>query len=114
MAPERGGIVQFPVSVTRGARWPVYHTLRYGQGDAAFAALLDAFASRREPLSYPLHAVDALGLEEDGVDRRLARHPGMEHPLERKLDLLDRTLAAIAARFACRTFAEPLAAGEPA
>ena len=46
-----------------------------------------------------MHAVDALGLSEDRVDPKLSRHPGMDRPLKEKLELLDRTLEAIAARF---------------
>ena len=111
-----GALHEFPVSVTPGTRFPVYHTVRYGMSDARFAATLDGFARRGEPLSYPLHAVDALGLAEDGVDRRLGRHPGMERPLAAKLDLLERTLGAIAERFETATFRERLdvAAGDPA
>ncbi len=99
---------EFPVSVTRFLRWPVYHTLRDRMSDAAFDRILAAFAGRGEPLSYPLHGVDALGLHEDGVDARFAPHPGMGTPLESKLALLDRTLAAIAARFEPRTFQDRL------
>jgi len=99
---------EFPVSVTAGLRIPVYHTARYFTGDRRFATTLDGFVRRSEPLSYPLHAVDALGLVEDRVDRRLAPHPGMDRPLAVKLELLDRTLAAITARFAPLTFAERL------
>lgn len=101
---------EFPVSVTRFLRWPVYHTLRDRMSDATFARVLDAFARRKEPLSYALHGVDALGLDEDRIDVRLAPHPGMGTPLPRKLELLDRTLAAIAARFVPKPFRDRLAA----
>ena len=99
---------QFPVAVTRGVRFPVYHTLRYAMSDARFERLVDGFARRGETLSYVLHAVDALGLAEDRVDARLGRHPGLHQPLERKLALLERTLHAIAVRFECMTFRERL------
>lgn len=101
-----GAVTEFPVSVRHGVPMPLYHTLRYGLSDRAFDGALETFADREVPLSYPLHAVDVLGLAEDGVDPRLAPHPGMRVPLERKLELLDRTLAAIAARFEIRTFAQ--------
>lgn len=118
-APHRlrtagGELVEFPVTVNGVLRMPVYHTLRYGASDPGFAATLDGLANRGEPLSYVMHAVDALGLLEDGVDRRFAPHPGMDRPLAAKLDLLDRTLAAIAARFECVTFRERIDRGEPA
>jgi peptidoglycan/xylan/chitin deacetylase (PgdA/CDA1 family) len=90
---------EFPLAVTRFARWPVYHTLRYGSSDAGFERTLDGFARRGESVSYVLHGVDVLGLEADRVDRRLAAHPGMTQPLDRKLAVLRATLSAIAARF---------------
>lgn len=108
------GLLEFPVSVTRGLRLPVYHTLRHGLSDRRFESALDALARERHPVSYPLHAVDALGLREDEVDARMARHPGMSGSLAAKLALLDRTLAAIAARFRPVTFAERLPMLRPA
>src|SRR6185436_2076329 len=83
---------EFPVSVTPGVRFPIYHTPRYMMGEARFASILDGLARRGEPLSYPLHAVAALGLIEDRVDPRLAKHPGMERPLAAKLELLEQSL----------------------
>jgi peptidoglycan-N-acetylglucosamine deacetylase len=110
---KRGARVlrEFPVSVTPGIRLPVYHTARYFIGEARFTGLLDGFARRGEPLSYPLHAVDALGLTEDRVDVRLGPHPGMDRSLAFKLELLERSLAAIAERFECRTFAQRIGSG---
>ena len=90
---------RFPLSTTRFVRWPVYHTVRYGGSDEAFARTLDGLAAEGHPLSYALHAVDALGLEEDGVDARMARHPGVSESLPAKRDLLGRTLRAIAAAY---------------
>ena len=116
-APHRragGKLVEFPVSVTPGTRIPIYHTLRYSLADARFDTTLDGLAGQRHALSYVLHGVDALGLAEDRVDSRLAPHPGMNRSLAEKLALLDRPLAAIAARFECATFAERLARGEAA
>lgn len=92
-------IVEFPVSTSPWLRLPVYHTARYFLGSRRFRRQLAGFARRGEPLFYPLHAVDALGLADDAVDRRLARHPGMDRALSHKLQLLDETLDAIAERF---------------
>lgn len=100
-----GALREFPVATTPFARVPVYHTLRYWTGDAAFAARLDGFARRGELLSYVLHGVDALGLAEDGVDPRLGAHPGMDRALDAKLGLLERTLRAITERFDVRPYA---------
>lgn len=108
LATDAGTLVEFPLAVTRGLRLPVYHTARYALGDARFVAVLDGLARRGDPLSYVLHAVDALGLAEDGVDARLAVHPGMRRSLDAKRALLAGSLDAIAARFAPRPFAERL------
>jgi peptidoglycan/xylan/chitin deacetylase (PgdA/CDA1 family) len=104
------GLVEFPVSVTRALRLPIYHTLRERFDDPRFERTLDGFVREGHPLSYPLHAVDALGLRQDNVDRRLERHPGMGAPLAEKLGLLRRTLSAIRARFETATFQERAAA----
>jgi peptidoglycan/xylan/chitin deacetylase (PgdA/CDA1 family) len=100
---------EFPITVTPVMRVPFYHTMRYYMDPRRFVARLGWFARAGEALSYPLHAVDALGLAEDRVDPRLAGHPGMNWPLQRKLDMLEATLEAIAARFEPRTFASRLA-----
>jgi hypothetical protein len=76
--------------------------------EARFLKLLDGFVRRAEPLSYVVHAVDALGLTEDKVDARLAPHPGMERPLKEKLEILDRSLAAISAAFETMPFRDRL------
>lgn len=107
------GLMEFPVSVTPVIRFPFYHTARYVMSEARFLKLLGGFARRGEPLSYVVHAVDALGLKEDKVDARLAPHPGMELPLEKKLAMLDRALAAIAAAFETLPFRDRLDAGSP-
>jgi hypothetical protein len=104
-----GTLEEFPVSVHGPLRLPVYHTARYVMPERSFLAALDALAARGQPLSYPLHAVDVLGLAEDRVDPRLAQHPGMDRPLAAKLELLEHSLRAIVARFEPRTFRERVA-----
>ena len=103
-----GRLREFPVAVTPGVRLPVYHTLRYFSDDRRFESQLDGFVRRGETLSYVLHAVDALGMAEDRVDPRLGKHPGMDRPLAAKLALLERSLAAIVARFEPHPYAELL------
>jgi len=99
---------EYPTTVTPFLRLPFYHTMRYYLPLWRFEARLRWFAEHGEALSYPLHAVDALGLREDGVDPRLGKHPGMNWPLERKLDMLEETLGAIAARFEPMPFRDRL------
>jgi len=102
-------IREFPLSVTPLERRPLHHSLRRRMPDGRFARVLNGFARRREPVSYLLHAADALGLAEDGVDRRLRRFAGMSQPLAKKLDLLDRTFREIARRFDPVPFRDRLA-----
>jgi hypothetical protein len=101
-------VFQFPISVTPRLGFPIYHTTRYLLSTRRFLHHLDGFARRGEALFYPLHAVDALGLKEDRVDARLARHPGMEHALAYKLELLESSLRAITERFESVTYREHL------
>lgn len=98
-------VVEFPLSVTPVLRIPLAHGARDAISERHFLAILDGFVRRGEPLSYALSAVDVLGLAEDRLDPRLARHPGMALPLEHKLERIARTFEAIAARFEVATFA---------
>ena len=109
VAAGAGTLVEFPTSVTSGVRFPVYHTMRFFTDPGRFEATLDGLARTGHALSYALHGVDALGLDEDRVDARLATHPGMRVPLARKLALLEETLAAIARRFDVAPFRDRLA-----
>lgn len=99
-------LVEFPISVSPVIRFPIYHTSRYLLSERIFRSHVDGFARRREMFFYTLHAVDALGLHEDSVNPNLARHPGLEHPLAYKLDLLSRSLSEIASRFTCVPYRE--------
>ena len=106
-----GGLFEFPASVTPVLRVPIYHTLRYLTEGARFLGRIEGLARRGEPLSYLLHAVDALGLVEDGVDERLAAHPGMRRTLAEKRTMLDEVLATVARHFEPRTFGDRLREG---
>jgi peptidoglycan-N-acetylglucosamine deacetylase len=101
-----GRIVEIPVSVTPWSRWPVYHTLRHGMSDARFDTVLNGFVSRGEAISYPMHAIDAIGIDEDRIDSRLRRHPGGRSTLDEKLGVMDRTLDALGSRFSMGTLAD--------
>lgn len=103
-----GGLVEFPVAVSPVLRLPLTHTLWYL---APAHVCRRAFAAARRsgvPLSYQFHAVDLLGLEEDEVDRRLVRHPGMTWPLARKVALLEDRLRAVATDYRVETYANAL------
>jgi peptidoglycan/xylan/chitin deacetylase (PgdA/CDA1 family) len=105
-----GPIWEFPVSVAPYSTIPLYHTVRYVAIGRGFERHLRGQIRRRHSISYALHALDVLGLAEDGIDARLARHPGMDRSLEAKRELVRATLGAIADGFSCQTFAERTAA----
>jgi peptidoglycan/xylan/chitin deacetylase (PgdA/CDA1 family) len=94
-------LIEFPISVSPVIRFPIYHTSRYLLSERIYRSHLDGFVRRNEMFFYTMHGVDALGLKEDCVNPRLARHPGLEHTLAYKLDLISRSVAEIAARFTC-------------
>lgn len=76
-------------------RLPYYHTVRLALPGVAFGVVRGLAHTRRESVWYQLHAVDVLGLEEDGLDPRIARHPGMNWSLDKKLKLLATEVRAL-------------------
>ncbi len=90
------GLVEFPISVTRWLRLPVYHTFQYFVPPRLFARGVRALLRSGRPVCYEFHAADLLDLAGDGVDSRMDRHPGMRLPLAEKRALLKDTLAMIA------------------
>jgi peptidoglycan/xylan/chitin deacetylase (PgdA/CDA1 family) len=90
-------VMEFPVTVTRWLRFPVYHTLAHLIPAGIFRRAVEAALRSRAPLCYEFHGADLLDLAIDRVDPRLARHPGMSLPLERKRAQLRQVLAAIKA-----------------
>ncbi len=105
------GLVEFPISVTRWLRMPVYHTVSYLMPGTFFRRALHALLRSRLPVCYEFHAADLLDLESDGVDARLGRHPGMRVPLRTKLAGLREVLESIAAVRRVLTYRDALQAG---
>jgi hypothetical protein len=103
------GLVELPISTAGLLRLPLYHTARYVLPADRFRREVRGVAARREPYFYPLHAVDAMGLMEDGIDGRLKRHPGLERSLDEKLALLAESLEQIASSFAPTTYRDYVA-----
>ena len=91
-----GTLVEFPISVTRWLRLPVYHTFSYFVPPWLFARGLRSALRSGRPLCYEFHAADLLDLANDGVDPRMDRHPGMKVPLATKRAALRDILATIA------------------
>jgi hypothetical protein len=92
-----GTLVEFPIAVTPQLRMPVYHTVAYLVPERLFRRNLSALLRSDLPVCYEFHAADLLDLTDYAVDPRMARHPGMREPLQRKRARLHETLATIAA-----------------
>src|SRR6185369_7867 len=90
------GFVEFPISVTRWLRLPVYHTFQYFVPPRLFARGVRALLKSGRPVCYEFHAADLLDLANDDVDPRMDRHPGMTVPLSDKRTALRDVLATIA------------------
>ena len=90
------GLVEFPIAVTRWLRVPVYHTMTYFLPRWLFWRSLRALLRSGLPVCYEFHAADLLDLATDGVDPRLARHPGMRLPFDQKRAVLCDVLKQIA------------------
>lgn len=107
--PHRYGALQeFPLAVSPLLRVPFTHTLWYVAPYALAERTYRRLGRGSAPLGYMLHAADFLDLERDGLDPRMARHPGMALPLEQKLWLLEERLRAIATDYDVRPYRERL------
>jgi len=104
-------LIEFPIAVTRWLRMPVYHTMKYFLPRWLFDRSLRALLRSGLPVCYEFHAADLLDLEEDGVDPRLARHPGMNLPVEQKRAALRDVLATIARERNVVTYSQALSQG---
>ncbi len=91
-------IAEVPMCTTPLLRLPYYHTLRFALPNLAFGIIRALAHTRRKWVWYQLHAVDVLGLQEDGLDPRIARHPGMKWSLDKKLELLAKEVRALGRR----------------
>ena len=106
------GLIEFPIAVTRWLRIPVYHTMTYFFPRWLFDRSLRALLRSGLPVCYEFHAADLLDLEKDGVDPRLARHPGMNLPVEHKRSVLREVLSTIARERRVVTYQQALARAE--
>ena len=93
---DSGSLVEFPISVTRWLRLPVYHTFTYFVPPWLFARGLRSALRSGRPLCYEFHAADLLDLATDAIDPRMERHPGMKVPVAEKRRALRDVLATIA------------------
>jgi peptidoglycan-N-acetylglucosamine deacetylase len=91
---DSGALVEVPMCTIPWLRLPYYHTLRFVLPGMLFGWIGGVAQSLRQPVWYQLHAVDFLSMS-DGLDRRIACHPGMQLPLGRKVDLAAEAVRAL-------------------
>lgn len=96
LATDAGVLWEIPLSTTPFARLPHYHTMRFVLPGPAFRLIAGWTRTRRASITYQYHAADFLGTAEDGLDPRIARHPGMEFSLKAKLHLAEESLRPLA------------------
>jgi hypothetical protein len=105
------GLVEFPISVTRWLRLPVYHTFSYFVPPWIFGRGLRSALRSGRPLCYEFHAADLLDLANDGIDPRMDRHPGMKVSLAEKRKGLRDILATIASERRVVTYRQAMEEG---
>lgn len=88
-------LAEVPLCTVPFLRLPYYHTLRFLLPQSVFG-VIGALARLRRTPSYVFHAVDFLDCAADGLDPRIARHPGLDRPLANKLELARRSVADLA------------------
>lgn len=108
-----GRLTEVPISVTPLLRLPYYHTFSYFVPPWLYELEYRSIVRARIPMSYELHAADLLDLDGDGVDRRMARHPGMNLPVTVKRRRLREILGAIAQDFRVVPIRESLHGAAP-
>lgn len=108
------GMIEFPISVSRWLRLPVYHTMTYLVPPRLFGRWVRRFLEGDAPLCYELHAADLLDLDGDRVDPRLARHPGMSVPFKQKRQMLREILQRIGEARSATTYRAVLETGRVA
>lgn len=91
---EGGSLAEVPMYTIPLLRLPYYHTLRFALPGALFRSIRRVAQARREVVWYQFHAVDFLSMN-DGLDRRIACHPGMRLSLERKLEMATEAVRAL-------------------
>jgi len=106
-----GRLTEFPIAVTPWLRLPVYHTVAHFVPGWMFRRSLGALLRSDLPVCYEFHAADLLDPVHDGVDARMARHPGMGVPLARKRGMLRAALATIAGARRVLTYRQALDEG---
>lgn len=89
---SEGSLWEIPMCTTPLLRLPYYHTMALAAPRPLNGLVGWLARQRRGVITYQFHAVDFLEAVGDGLNQRIVRHPGMELPLARKLELAAQAL----------------------
>jgi peptidoglycan-N-acetylglucosamine deacetylase len=104
--PGGPALLELPLSVLPGWRFPFYGTLTQAYGYEFFARGLAALRRERLPINYSLHAAEIVALAPETGEATSVRVPGYARPLRERRQLLGRTLADLAKGSESVTLAE--------
>ena len=109
----QGGLIEFPISVTRFLRIPFFATLLLFSGDAFYAHLYRAMRSQGLPIHFQMHLSDFMDYNLPELADQMPRGgsgtylpQALSTSLERKLALFEKTIARIAADYQFVTLKE--------
>lgn len=110
---RRTGLLELPLSALPVARVPFYGTWTQMTGMKLFHRSMKWLGRFNVPLNFHFHAVELIGLEDDGVDPRFQVHPGMSRPvIEKSIDVAEM-LRSFASKYELMTL-ESMAEKAPA
>jgi hypothetical protein len=90
------GLAEFPIGVAAGV--PLIGTAFTAMGERASVATAEVAVRLRRHLTLEFHAVDLLGLVDDGLDPRLAVQPDLRVRVAKKRRIFEAVLKTIARR----------------
>jgi hypothetical protein len=88
---RRSGILEIPITVLPGLRFPLIGTSLVMMGAGGYR-LIRPWMRTLSFVNLEFHGIDLCGLEEDGLDPALLRQPDMRVPLEKKRALFRSVL----------------------
>ena len=94
-----GSLIELPLSTVPRTRMPFYGTFVQATGMKRFRRSLARLGRTDWPLNFHYHAVELVEINDVGVDRRLAVHPGLTKPLGEKQADVDEMLRSFDERY---------------
>ncbi len=89
---DTGALIELPLSAMPWSRLPFYGTFTQMAGMNVFGVFLAWLKLHRCPLNFHFHGIELIDLNDEGVDPRLAIHPGLKKPPSQKIDEVGQIL----------------------